>query len=64
MKRFMKWTIGIAAVGVGTAAAVRALQAGRAKLKHAIGEAEAVTDRTRAALEQTETALRDARTSI
>jgi ABC-type transporter Mla subunit MlaD len=64
MSRFLKWTIGIAAVVTGTIATLRAVQAGRARLKSAIGQAEAVANRTRAALEETEAALHNAQTSL
>jgi hypothetical protein len=64
MKQFFSWTIGIAAAAVATAFAIRAIQAGREKMKAALGQAEAVADRTRAALEQTQTALRTARKAI
>jgi len=64
MGRFLRWTVGLTAVGVGVVAIVRAVQAGRDKLKGAIGQAEAVADRTRAALEETEAALHQARTSL
>lgn len=64
MARFFRWAVGLTAVGVGALAMARAVQAGRAKLKSAIGHAEAVADRTRAALEETEAALHDAQTSL
>jgi hypothetical protein len=51
----------LAAAGV---LAYRGVQAGRGKLKDALGHAEAVADQTRVALEQTEAALRTARQSI
>jgi ABC-type transporter Mla subunit MlaD len=64
MARFFKWTLGLTAAGVGTIAMVRAVQAGRRRLKNAIGEAEAVAGRTRAALEETEAALHQAQKSL
>jgi hypothetical protein len=64
MTRFLKWSAVIASVAVGGTLAFRAVQTGRSKLKNALGEAEAVADRTRAALEQTEAALHTARTAI
>jgi type VI protein secretion system component VasK len=64
MKRFLKWSAVVAGCAVAGTLVFRAIQSGRAKLKNALGEAEAVADRTRAALEETETALRTARTSI
>ena len=64
MKQFLKWTIGIVGLAVGGAFAFRAVQAGRARLKHALAEAEAVADRTRAALDETQTVLHKVRTTI
>jgi hypothetical protein len=64
MKRFLKWSALVAGCAVAGTIAYRAIQTGRMKLKNALGQAEAVADRTRAALEETETALRAARTSI
>jgi hypothetical protein len=64
MKRFLKWTAALGALTVAGAFAVRGVQATRLKLKNALGQAEAVADQTRAALEHTEAALRTARTSI
>jgi hypothetical protein len=64
MKRFLKWTVSLGALGAAGVFAYRGLQTGRFKLKGAIGQAEAVADQTRVALEQTEAALRTARESI
>lgn len=64
MKRFLMWTATIVGVGVAGVYAARAVQSGREKMKRALGEAEAVADRTRAALEQTQTALHSARQAI
>jgi hypothetical protein len=64
MKRFLTWTAAIIGVSVAGTFAIRAIQAGRQRVKHALGEAEAVADHARAALEQTETALRTARQAI
>jgi hypothetical protein len=64
MKTFLKWTAVSFAVGLGTVFAARAIQAAREKMKRALGEAEAVADKTRAALEQTERALHTARESM
>ncbi len=64
MKRFFKWTVGIAAAVAGGALVYRAVDAGRTRLKRAIGNAEEVAGRTRNALEQTEAALHQARTSL
>jgi hypothetical protein len=64
MTRFLKWTTAIAAIGVAGVFAMRAVQTARRKVKSALGEAEAVADRTREALAETETALRSVRQSI
>jgi hypothetical protein len=64
MKTFFKWTTILLAVGVGTACAAEALAAGRRRMKDALGRAEQIADSTRAALEQTQTALHDARTAL
>jgi hypothetical protein len=64
MKSLLKWTIIVAGAGVAGAFAFQAVQAGRRRLRNALGEAEAVAGRTRAALEQTETALHNARRAI
>ncbi len=64
MKRFLQWTVSIAALGVAGVFAARAIQSGREKLKRALGQAEAVTDRTRAALQETEAALHKTREAI
>jgi hypothetical protein len=64
MKSFLKWTGLIIGVGIGAAFAARAVQAGRARLRQAIGRAETIADHTRAALEETEAALHQARTAI
>ena len=64
MKRFLKWTAIVAGGTVGVVFAVRGIQAGRQRLKNALGEAEAVADQTRRTLAQTQTALHDARQAI
>jgi hypothetical protein len=64
MKRFFFWTATVVGVGVAGVVAARAIQSGREKMKRALGEAEAVADRTRAALEQTQSALHTARQAI
>lgn len=64
MKRFLKWTLAIAGAAVGTVFAVQAVQAGRRRVKQTLADAEAVADRTRQTLEQTETALHNVRTAI
>lgn len=64
MKTILKWTALSLAVGLGSVFAARAIQTAREKMKRALGEAEAVADKTRAALEQTERALRTARESV
>jgi hypothetical protein len=64
MKRFLTWTATVVGITVAGAFTLRAIQTGRLKMKRALGEAEAVADRTRAALEQTQTALHTAREAI
>jgi hypothetical protein len=64
MNSFLKWTLAIVGTAVGGTLAFRAIEAGRRRLRNALGEAEAVADQTREALEQTESALRTARTAI
>jgi hypothetical protein len=64
MKRFLKWTLGIAGAAVGTVFAVRAVQAARQRLKQTLADAEAVADRTRATVEQTQRTLHEFRTAI
>ncbi|HZT76095.1 MAG TPA: hypothetical protein VFA27_05520 [Vicinamibacterales bacterium] len=64
MKNFLKWTAIVAGTGVGVMFAVRGIQAGRQRIKNALGEAEAVANQTRETLAQTQTALHDARNAI
>jgi hypothetical protein len=64
MKRFLKWSAAIIGMAVGGVFAFEAVQAGRRRMKDALGHAEAIADRTRAALEETESALHDARTAL
>jgi len=64
MKRFLKWTAIAAGAGLGVIFAVRGIQAGRQRIKNALGDAEAIAGKTRETLAQTETALRDARHAI
>ncbi len=64
LKRFLKWTAIIGGSAVGGTLLVRAVQRGRSRLKHAVGQAEDVAAHTRAALEQTEAALRHTREAL
>ncbi len=64
MKRFLKWTAAISGMAIGGVFAYRAVQGARMRVKSALGQAEAIADRTRATLEETESALRNARTAI
>jgi hypothetical protein len=64
MKRFFKWAAAIGGITAGSVLTVRAIQKGRRRVKTALGQAEAIAGHTRAALEQTEGALREARTAI
>jgi hypothetical protein len=64
MKSFFGWTAAAVGIAFATVFTMRAIQTGRQKVKSALGEAEAVADQTRAALEQTQGALRMARQAI
>ena len=64
MKSFVKWSAAIVGVWVGSVLAWSAVEAGRRRMRTAIGKAEAIADHTRAALEETEAALHDLRTSV
>jgi hypothetical protein len=64
MTRALKWTGLTLGVAVGTALLLAGVQAARNRLSRALGRAEAIADRTRAALEETEKALHDVRTTI
>ena len=64
MKRFLKWTAIVAGAGVGVVFAVRGIQAGRQRIKNALGEAEQIANQTRETLAQTQTALHDARQAL
>jgi hypothetical protein len=64
MKSFLKWTALIVGVGGASAIVFRAVQTGRRQLKDALRRAEAVTDKTRAALEETQTAIHATRSAI
>lgn len=64
MKRFLKWTAIAAGASVGVIFAVRGIRAGRQRIKNALGEAEAIADKTRQTLAETESALHDARHAI
>jgi hypothetical protein len=64
MKPLLKWSlITVGAIAGGTFV-VRGVQGARRRLKSGLAHMEAVTDQARATLEQTESALRDARTSL
>jgi ABC-type transporter Mla subunit MlaD len=64
MKRFLKWTAIVAGAGFGTVFVVRGIQAGRQRIKNALGDAEAIANQTRETLAQTQKALHDARHAI
>jgi hypothetical protein len=64
MKRTIKWTAAAALTSIAIILINRTIQRGRARLKNALGQAEAVADKTRATLEQTQSALHSARTAI
>jgi hypothetical protein len=64
MKRFLTWTATILGITVGGTLIFRAVQSGRERLKNALGEVEAVADRARATLEQTQSTLHSARKAL
>ncbi|HEY2433008.1 MAG TPA: hypothetical protein VGI12_10080 [Vicinamibacterales bacterium] len=64
MKTFLKWSAAIAGVWAGGVLAWSVVEAGRQRMRSALGRAEAIADRTRATLEETEAALHDLRTSV
>jgi len=64
MKSFLKWTVVLGGAAVASVFAVRAVQAGRRRLKNALAEAEAVADQTRETVEQAQTLLHETRTAI
>jgi hypothetical protein len=64
MKRFLKWTVAVGCTAIAGTFVFRAVQAGRQRVKNALGEAEAIAENTRATLEQTESALRTVRRAI
>ncbi len=64
MKRFLKWAAIVGGSAVGGTLVVRAVQRGRHRVKETLAEAEAVAGHTRAALENTEAALRQTRQAI
>jgi hypothetical protein len=64
MKTFFKWTITTVVVSVVGTIVYRAIQEGRGQVKQALGRAEQIADRTRVALAETESALRDTRKAI
>ena len=64
MKSLLKWTITIAAVGVGSVMAWTAIQEGRKKVRNALDRAEQVADQTKKTLEQVETTLHEMKTSV
>jgi hypothetical protein len=64
MRRFLKWSAVLAGASIGLVYAVRGIQAGRHRIKNALGEAEAIASQTRETLAQTQTALHDVRDAI
>jgi len=64
MKRFLKWTVTIAGIAAGGALLMEVIQEARWRVKQTLADAEAVADKTRATLEQTERALHNVRTAI
>jgi len=64
MRTFLKWTGFVVGAGAAGVLGYRAFQAGRRRLNEALARAEAVTDKTRAALEETQQAIHATRSSI
>jgi len=64
MKQFLKWTAIVAGAGIGVVFAVRGIQAGRQRIKNALGEAEGIANQTRETLAKTQAALHDAQQAI
>jgi hypothetical protein len=64
MKTFFKWTATIGCVSIGGVLIWNAVQSARERMRSAIGRAEAITERTKEALEETESALHAMRTSV
>jgi hypothetical protein len=64
MKTFLKWITTVACVSAGGVLVWAVVQSAREKMRVAVGRAEAVAGRTKAALEETESALHAMRTSL
>lgn len=64
MKSFLKWAVALAGAGIGAVVLVRAVKAGRERLKEAVTRAEQITDQARSTLEQTDSTLRSVRDAI
>jgi hypothetical protein len=64
MKTFFAWSVTAAAVTAGVVLIYEAWTAARAGMEQGLERAEAIASHTRAALEETERALRDTRKAI
>ena len=64
MKRILMCTAATAAAAAGAFLIVRAIAAGRERMKSALARAEQVADSTRVALADVENALRDTRNAL
>jgi hypothetical protein len=64
MKSFLKWTATLAAITAGGVMIWNAVQAGRVRMRSALGRAEQIADSTRQTLEDTQSVLHDLRTSM
>ncbi|MFL6279461.1 MAG: hypothetical protein ACJ731_05075 [Vicinamibacterales bacterium] len=64
MKTFLKWTGIVVGVGAASALGYRAFQAGRRRVNDALSRAETITDKTRAALEETQQAIHATRSAL
>lgn len=64
MKRFLKWTVMLSAMAVGSAMIWSAVEEGRRRVRDALDRAEHVADDTRRALEHTEAAIRQMRDAV
>ncbi len=64
MKNLVKWTAIVAGTGLGVVFAARMIQAGRQRIRNALGKAEAIAGQTRETLSQTQSALHDGREAM
>lgn len=64
MKAVLKWIVAVVGMSVGGVMAWNLARAGRQRMRQAIGRAEIIADRQRAALAETQGALHDLRESV